>query len=113
WNTQVNEDPSHGAEDNERQAYAGLVLNAGLGERVALGVVPVYLHNPNIFDFESDDGFSVGVNGQVYFTDSFSFLGEWIVSEERPGLEKDSGTFGFELETRGHFFKLVITNQAR
>jgi hypothetical protein len=35
------------------------------------------------------------------------------VSEERTDLEHDSGTFGIELETGGHFFKVLLTNQAR
>ncbi len=45
WNTQS---PSmvQGAEDNEVQAYGQIVLNAGLGDRLALGVVPTYLRNP-------------------------------------------------------------------
>ncbi|HET9948517.1 MAG TPA: DUF5777 family beta-barrel protein, partial [Longimicrobiales bacterium] len=113
WNTEVDESPSHGGEDNEMQAYAQLVVNAGLGERVAVGVVPTWLYNPNIFDVDEDNAFVLGLNGQIYLTDAVSFLGEWIVSEERAGLDNDSGTFGFEIETRGHFFKLLLTNQPR
>jgi hypothetical protein len=42
-----------------------------------------------------------------------SLLAEWIVTEERVGLENDAATVGVELETRGHHFKLLLTNQAR
>lgn len=111
WNTE----PTliQGATDNESQFYAQLILNAMVGGRLAVGVVPTYLRNPRIRDFESVNAFSLGLNGQLYMSDAVSFLAEWIVSEERTGLENDAGTFGIELETRGHHFKLLITNQAR
>jgi len=111
WNTQLNE--VEGAGDNESQAYVQLMANALLGERVALGVVPTYLRNPRVRDFGADDAFSLGLHGQLYLADGVSVLGEWIVSEEREDLEHDSGTFGLELETRGHFFKVLVTNQVR
>ena len=109
WNTAE----VFGAEDNETQIYAQLIMNVLLGERVALGAVPTYLRNPRILDSESENAFVLGLNGQVYLSDAVSLLGEWIVSEVRAGLEHDSGTFGVEIETRGHFFKLVLTNQVR
>src|SRR5690606_3702138 len=102
-----------GAEDNEFQAYVQVPLEARLGEPVALGVVPTWLHNPRIRDPESDDAFVLGVHGQVSLTDAVSLLGEWIVSDERPDQEYDTGTFGVQLRTRGHFFKLLVTNQVR
>ena len=41
-------------------------------------------------------------------------MGEWILSEARgDDLTHDGGTFGIELRTRGHFFKIVVTNQSR
>lgn len=101
------------AEDNESQFYAQAIANALLGETVAVGVVPTWLRNPRILDAEPDNAFAVGVHGQWYFSDVFSLLGEWIFSEERPGMEYDSGSFGVEIETRGHFFKLLVTNQPR
>lgn len=111
WNTQVFE--VDGAEDNEMQMYAQLILNALVGERLAVGVVPTYLRNPRLRDTESENAFALGVNGQLYVTDSMSLLAEWLVAEARQDLEKDAATFGIEFETRGHFFKLLFTNQAR
>ena len=35
------------------------------------------------------------------------------MSEEQTENTDDVGTFGVELETRGHFFKIVLTNQNR
>ncbi|HUF74989.1 MAG TPA: DUF5777 family beta-barrel protein [Longimicrobiales bacterium] len=111
WNTQVTE--VQGAEDNEMQAYAQLVLNALLGERVAVGVVPTYLYNPRILDVGEESAVALGLMGQLYATSSISLLIEWLVSEERAGQENDAATFGVEIETRGHFFKLLLTNQVR
>ncbi len=102
-----------GAEDNESQLYLQVMLNAGLGGRVSLGLVPTYLRNPRIRDFDAADAFVLGIHGQVALTPNVNFIGEWVVSEERPDQEFDSGTFGVELRTRGHFFKIVLTNQVR
>jgi len=111
WNTEAAE--VEGAEDNESQFYGQLIVNAMVGGRFALGLVPTYLRNPRIRDMDAGNAFVLGLNGQVYMTDAVSILVEWIVSEERSGLENDSGTLGIELETRGHHFKLLLTNQAR
>lgn len=111
WNTQVFE--VDGAEDNEMQAYGQAILNARLGTRIALGVVPTYLYNPRLRDFEEESALALGAYGQLYFSGSASLFGEWVVSEERVDHENDSATFGLEFETRGHFFKLLVTNQAR
>ena len=109
WNMDVT--PAGGAEDNEMQAYAQLVLNARLGNRFAVGAVPTLLYNPRLLDVDEETAFALGINGQLYATSSISLLAEWVVGEERVGQENDAGTFGVEIETRGHFFKLLLTNQ--
>lgn len=116
-NTGVNPISNPGAgvlrEDNESQLYAQLLANALLGERVAIGVAPTYLRNPRLEDVESEDALALGVHGQAYLSGAISVLAEWIFSESIPGRENDSGTFGVEIETRGHFFKIFVTNQTR
>ncbi len=109
WNT----DPvlTGGAEDNEFQAYLQLLANTVVAERLALGVAPTYLRNPRIRDADPDDSFSLGLYGQWYLGGAVSVLGEWIVSEEIRNFEHDTGTFGVEIRTRGHHFKLLVTNQ--
>lgn len=111
WNTQVFE--VDGAEDNEMQLYGQLILNARVGDRIALGVVPTYLRNPRLRDFDEEDALAAGIQGQLYVSSSISVLVEWLVSESRQDFEKDAGLFGIEIETRGHFFKLVLGNQYR
>jgi len=111
WNTEVPDLPEY--DGNESQAYAQLIVNARLGGRLAVGVVPSWLHNPRLEDTEAENTVSLGLNGQLYLSSQVSVLGEWVVSEERPGLEHDAGTFGIELETGGHFFKLMLSNSVR
>lgn len=111
FNTQVFE--VDGAEDNETQFYAQLLLNARVGDRFALGVVPTFLHNQRLRDVDAHQAIAVGVHGQLYVTPSMSLLAEWVAAPAREGLEHDPATFGIEFQTRGHFFKLLVTNQAR
>jgi len=110
WNTEVFE--TAGATDNELQTYVQVIANVLLGDRVALGVVPTFLRNPRILDVDSETALAVGINGQVYLDDTWSFLGEWIVSETQLETPNDGASFGVEIRTRGHFFKLLVTNQA-
>ncbi|MDP2956916.1 MAG: DUF5777 family beta-barrel protein [Longimicrobiales bacterium] len=111
WNTQLPDEG--GLEDNESQAYAQLVANALLGGRFAVGVSPTVLRNPRVGDVEAGNAFALGLAGQLYLSEQVSLLTEWVVAGEREGLEHDAGTFGLELETGGHFFKLVLSNSAR
>ena len=95
------------------QYYGQLILNALLGNNVALGVVPSVLRNPKLDAPDPEDAFSLGLMGQVYVSQHFSVLAEWNMSENRVGLEHDVGSLGIELETGGHFFKLLLTNAVR
>ena len=99
------------AEPNEMQAYAQVIANAMVGGRLALGIVPTLLWNPRIEDDDPVSTVSAGVNGQLYLDRTWSVFGEWIVSQPRKDQEYDSGSFGVEIRTRGHFFKLLVTNQ--
>jgi hypothetical protein len=117
FNTQL---PDNDAYDgNETQAYGQLILNAKIGDRIALGAVPTLVHNPRIADADKGSAFVMGLNGQVYLGTMASLFGEWMVSpastdfpDETTSLE-DAATLGLELETGGHFFKLLVTNSTR
>lgn len=99
------------AEENEMQAYAQVIANALLAGRFAVGVVPTLLWNPRVQSHDAETTVSVGVTGQLYLDRTWSLIGEWIVSQAREGQEYDSGSFGAEIRTGGHFFKLLVTNQ--
>lgn len=113
WNTASTGGVVDGRTDNETQAYLQGVVDLGLKESVSLGIVPTYLHNPRIRDLEADDTFVLGLHGRVAATDNLALIAEWIVSEELPDRAFDSGALGLEIQTRGHFFKLLLTNQTR
>ncbi len=99
------------AEANEMQAYGQVIANALFAGRFALGVVPTLLWNPRIQSHDPETTVSVGVNCQLYLDRTWSLIGEWIVSRAREGQKYDSGSFGAEIRTGGHFFKLLVTNQ--
>lgn len=111
WNTEVPDAP--GFDGAETQAYAQVMLDARLGERLALGLVPSILHNPRIEDVGAEVALALGLHAQLYLSSVVSVFTEWVATEARPGQEHDAGTLGVELETGGHFFKIVLTNQTR
>lgn len=129
WNLQVEEDDHGGhqhatgpgvladvdglakADGNETQAYAQAIVNAILASRLALGVVPTLLWNPSIQDYDPETTVSIGTYGQLYLDRTWSLFGEWIFSQARKDQEYDSGSAGVEIRTRGHQFKLLVTNQ--
>ena len=111
WNTGL---PNlDGLEDNETQAYVQVILNARPSPRLAVGLVPTVLRNPRVEDAGAATATALGLHAQWYAAEQMSLLAEWLVAGERAGLEHDAGTFGVELETGGHFFKLVLTNTTR
>lgn len=111
WNTELPD--VDGLEDNEAQAYAQLVLDLSPTPRVALGLVPTVVRNPRVADTHADASLALGLHGQWYVADGTSLFVEWLVARAREDLEHDAGTLGVELETGGHFFKLVLTNSTR
>lgn len=110
-NTQLGQ--AQGLDGNETQAYGQLILNALIGDKWAVGVVPSLLYNPYIAEVDKGTAFSVGLNSQLYVARGLSLLGEWNVSQSHDTMPYDAGTFGIEMETGGHFFKLIATNAIR
>lgn len=96
-----------------RQYYGQLILNALVADRLALGLVPSYLHNVLLDEIDPVKDVFWGVNGQFFLTDVLSVLGEWRLGDGRFDAPYDPGAFGLELETGGHFFKLFLTNSVR
>lgn len=111
WNTEVPDAP--GFDGSETQAYAQGVADVRLGDRLALGLVPTVVRNPRIEDVERATALALGAHAQLHLSTVASVFAEWVATGSRPGQEHDPGTVGIELETGGHFFKLVLTNQTR
>lgn len=102
-----------GVEDNEAQYYAQAILDVGLDDRLAIGLVPTAFRNPRIEDVDPVSTFALGLHGQYYLTRSLSVLAEWALSVESVDYPHDGVSYGMEIETRGHFFKVLLTNQVR
>lgn len=108
WNTEVpGREASHA--DNF-QYYAQLIINTMYAQRFAVGLVPSYVENSHILCEERQYSFVMGVHAQYYITRAFNVLAEWLptISGWRAGY--NSVAFGIELETGGHFFKIILSN---
>ncbi|GAB4338073.1 MAG: hypothetical protein Kow0037_21740 [Calditrichia bacterium] len=97
------------------QGVAQFILNTRLFRKAYLGVVPSYLYNTDIrFEKKTKDTFRLGVLIQYYVSPFWSILAEWspYVSGYKllVGQEETPVSFGIELETGGHFFKVFLTN---
>ncbi|HKI83770.1 MAG TPA: DUF5777 family beta-barrel protein [Candidatus Krumholzibacteria bacterium] len=112
-NTSVGPSYGPGYRNREAQSYAQFILDALLADRLALGVVTSYLNNAQIADTRTLNEVTVGLNAQLYLARMFSVFTEWNASKSYEGLRHDALTFGLEIETGGHFFKLMASNSER
>jgi hypothetical protein len=102
------------------QGFGQLILNTMLHKKMGLGLVPAYLYNsdirwgPETDDSEIKDIFRLGTYAQYYVSSFWSVLIEWApyISgyKSLPGQTYNPLSFGIELETGGHFFKIFLTN---
>jgi len=108
----------HDAEDgqgggwsgDQMQYYGAVILNTMLGKRLGLGLVPSYVTRSDLFDPSDPHTFSMGGYAQVYLAKNFSVLAE--MNHRVSGYDRghDPVAVGFEIETGGHFFKILVTN---
>lgn len=97
------------------QATSQLILNTLYKKKLGIGIVPSYLYNTDIrFDNKTKDTFRLGMYLQYYVSYLWSVLMEWspYISGYRSlsGQQYNPISFGIELETGGHFFKIFLTN---
>ena len=111
WSTEV-PDREAGNSGNF-QYYVQLIANTVLADRVALGVVPSYLHNVLLDESDPVQDLYWGLYGQLFLSDVFSLNAEWNFGKNRGEFEHDAGALGMELETGGHFFKIFVSNSTR
>lgn len=92
------------------QYYGQLIVNTLIHDKIGIGLVPTYLYNANIFCVDAQHSLTVGSYLQYYVSPNWSLFAEWnpTVSGWRSG--HDSFTLGLEVETGGHFFKILLTN---
>jgi hypothetical protein len=109
WNTQVagrkNRDPKN------FQYYGQLIFNTLLlNKKLGLGVVPTYVYNSYIFCPNNQYSYTLGSYAQFYAGPFFSVLAEWNPTYSGFRNKYNVFSFGIELETGGHFFKIILTN---
>lgn len=108
WNTEV---ADRAAGDSRNLQYFGqLIINTLVMKRLGIGIVPSYLDNSYIFTDDRQYSFTLGNYYQLYLSRLMSVLFEWnpVVTGFR--TKNNPVSFGIELETGGHFFKIILTN---
>lgn len=91
------------------QAF-GAALTRMFGDKAAIHVDPIWVHNSNILsDFGDDDTFMIGLGGRVN-AGPIALVGEVTprVSGFSPG--RSLGAFAIEKRLGGHIFQLTFTN---
>lgn len=108
WNTQVAErEKTH---SRNFQYYGQMIVNTMWAKKLALGFVGSFLYNSAILETEIKKSITAGLYLQYYLSDMSSVLLEWNPTVYGWRDRYDSLSFGVELETGGHFFKLFATN---
>lgn len=110
WNTQV---LGRKATDGKNFQYFGrFIINTLFKKKIGLGVVPSFLYNSTIYCKKNQTSFTFGSYVQFYASRSFSFIAEWNPTIDGWRNRYNPVALGFELETGGHFFKIVFTNSS-
>jgi hypothetical protein len=102
------------------QAFGQVIINTLIGKKLGIGLVPSYLYNtdirwgPETGTTEIKDTFRMGTYLQYYVSPLWSVLWEWspYISGYKSlvAQEYNPMSFGIELETGGHFFKIFLSN---
>lgn len=94
------------------QYYGQIIANTMLFKKLGIGLVPSYLHNSHVQCEDTQYSFTMGSYLQYYVSPMWSLLFEMNNTISGWRNQYDSYSFGFELETGGHFFKIFLSNNA-
>jgi len=108
WNTQVGNRPK--GDSRNFQYFAQIIYNTMIINKFGFGLVPSYLYNSALTTKEIKYSFTMGTYLQYYISDAWSVLIEWNPTVTGWRDSYNSVSMGVELETGGHFFKIVVTN---
>ena len=92
------------------QYYLTIIFNTMYEKKIALGFVPSLLINSYLPGINKNYSIIFGTYLQYYLSPSFSLATEWSPTFYGIRNKYNSLSFGFELETGGHFFKIILTN---
>jgi len=102
--------------NNFRDVYSptlGLIVSRLVGERGAIHVEPIWVHNSNLApDVDDDDTFMVGLGGRLRIRPTVYLVGEFTprVAGFKPGTTL--GSFAIEKRLGGHIFQLNFSNSS-
>ncbi len=123
-NTEVPQSIKRGKMDIDNiQFFAQLIYNTMLfNKKLGVGIVPSYLYNSFIYAVDKQYSFTIGTYLRYYFNRMWSLWVEHnaIVSGyqgkirlDESGRSYNSLSVGIAIETGGHIFDIMLTNNAR
>ena len=110
WNTQVY--IREKKDSKNFQYFSQIIINTLIREKIGLGIVPSYMYNSDIFSTNNEYSLTLGNYAQYYISPLWSVLIEWNPTVSGYRSKHNSVSFGIELETGGHFFKLILSNNS-
>ena len=124
WNTEIPPGINRDRGDGDNfQFYGQLIFNTMLfDKKLGIGLVPSYLQNSFIYAIEKQHTFTLGTYAQYYFNRMWSIWVEYnpIITGYRgrirldeTGKSHNSLAIGVDIETGGHIFHIMVTNNAR
>ena len=123
-NTEVPNSIDRGPGDFDNfQFYSQFILNTMLfDDKLGVGIIPSYLYNSFIYAVDKQYTLTIGTYFKYYLSRVWSILLEYnaIVSGyqgrirlDEIGKSYNTVGFGFSLDTGGHIFQIMLTNNAR
>jgi hypothetical protein len=95
------------------QFYGQLIINTLYDKKIGIGIVPSYLYNSHIYCLDTQDTFTFGTYVQYYVSDNWNLFLEFNPTVTGWRDRYNSMAFGVELETGGHFFKILLGNNTK
>jgi len=95
------------------QFYGQLIVNTLYNKKLGIGIVPSYLYNSHIYCLDTQDTFTFGLYAQYYVSDRWNVFLEFNPTVTGWRDQHNSMAFGVELETGGHFFKILLGNNTK
>jgi uncharacterized beta barrel domain-containing protein DUF5777 len=98
---------------DKHQFYGQLIVNTLYNKKLGIGFVPSYLYNSHIYCLDTQDSFTFGMYAQYYVSEGWNVFLEFNPTVTGWRNKYNSMAFGVELETGGHFFKILFGNNTK
>jgi hypothetical protein len=109
WNTDVTGRKK--GDSRNFQYYGQVIVNTLIKKKLGLGLVPSIVLNSDIIDSStSEHSLTMGSYIEYYFSPLLAVLAEWSPVVDGYHRAHNAAAFGIELNTGGHFFKILLTN---